>query len=303
MSKVQTVHNNKIKRSPGDAAVQVFLYLFVGLFAISTVLPFLYVLAGSFATEAELTNKKFFIIPTDISFNAYQYIIKDGQIFRGLLNSLIVTIVGTVINMFFTTTLAYPLSRSDFRWRNGITNMVIVTMLFGGGMVPSFILISNILKLRNTYWALWLPGAMNAFNMVIVKNYFQGLPKELEEASHIDGASDIVIFLRVVLPLSKPVLASVGLFYAVGHWNAYFNSLLYIDDSSKQVVQQVLRSLISMSNAIEMDTTQDWGSAGAPPSKAVQMASTVVATVPILCVYPFIQKFFTQGVMVGAVKG
>jgi putative aldouronate transport system permease protein len=270
---------------------------------VATVLPFLYVLAGSFATERELTERSFFIIPTDPSINAYRYIIKDGRIFKGLFNSVIVTVIGTFINMLFSTTLAYPLARSDFRLRNGITNMVIVTMLFSGGMVPGYILVTNILHLRNTYWSLWLPGAVNAFNMIIIKNYFQGLPKELEEASHVDGASDIVIFLKVVLPLSKPVLASVGLFYAVGHWNSYFNSLLYIDNSNMQVVQQVLRNIMNQASQAESDETLDWGSQGTPPSKAVKMASTVVATVPILCVYPFIQKFFTQGVMVGAVKG
>ena len=205
--------------------------------------------------------------------------------------------------MVFSTTLAYPLSRSDFRFRNGVTNMVIVTMLFSGGMVPGYILVTNILHLRDTYWALWLPGAMNAFNMIIIKNYFQGLPKELEEASHIDGASDLQIFVKVVLPLSKPVLASVSLFYAVGHWNAYFNSLLYISEVDMQVVQQILRNVMNQAQMSEMDETLDWGSQGAPPSKAVRMATTVVATVPILLVYPFIQKFFTQGVMVGAVKG
>ena len=257
---------NKIKRSPGDAFVQVLLYVIVALFAIATVVPFLYVLAGSFATEAELTEKSFFLFPTVFSTNAYSYIIKDGSIFRGLANSLLVTAVGTFINMFMSTTLAYPLARSDFRWRNGITNMVIVTMLFGGGMVPSYILVVNILHLRNTYWALWLPGAISAFNMIIIKNYFQGLPKELEEASHIDGASDLTIFLKVVLPLSKPVLASVGLFYAVGHWNAYFNSLLYIDNVNMKVVQQVLREVMQQAQQAETDELMDWGSNGAPPS-------------------------------------
>ncbi|MGI6107697.1 MAG: carbohydrate ABC transporter permease [Lachnospiraceae bacterium] len=300
---VRTPRAYRIKRSPGDQAVQILIYVLVGLFALGTVLPFVYVCAGSFATEKELTEKAFFLFPTKWSTNAYKYIVKDGSIFRGLKNSLIVTIVGTAINMFFSTTLAYPLARSDFRWRNGITNMVIVTMLFSGGMIPSYILVVNILHLKNTFWALWLPGALNAFNMIIIKNYFQGLPKELEEASEVDGASDLTIFLRVVLPLSKPVLASVGLFYAVGHWNSYFNALLYINDTDKQVVQIILRNIMNQASQAEMDETLDYGSAGVPPSKAVKMASTVVATVPILIVYPFVQRFFTQGVMVGAVKG
>ena len=296
-------NQNKIKRTPGDAFVQVLIYVFVGLFAIATVLPFIYVIAGSFATEAELTEKSFFLIPTEPSINAYKYIIKQGTVFRGLKNSFIVTIVGTFINLLFSTTLAYPLARSDFRWRNGITNMVIVTMLFSGGMIPGFILVNNILHLNNTFWALWLPGAINAFNMIIIKNYFQGLPKELEEASHVDGATDLQIFYKVVLPLSKPVLASVGLFYAVGHWNAYFNALLYIDKVDMQVVQIILRNIMNQATQAETDEKLDWGAFGAPPSKAVKMASTVVATLPILIVYPLIQKFFTKGVMVGAVKG
>ena len=298
-------HNdNKIKRTPGDATIQVLIYIFVGLFALATVMPFLYVLAGSFATEAELTEKRFFIVPSVFSLNAYRFILKDGQIFRGLGNSLFVTIIGTIINLLFSTTLAYPLARSDFRWRNGITNMVIITMLFSGGMIPSYILVVNILHLKNTWWALWLPGAVNAFNMIIIKNYFQGLPKELEEASHMDGATDLQIFVKVVLPLSKPVLASVGLFYAVGHWNAYFNALLYIDNSSMYVAQIILRNIMNQASQAETDEKMDWSAlGGAPPSKAVKMASTVVATVPILVIYPFIQKFFTKGVMVGAVKG
>ena len=298
------LHNdNKIKRTPGDAAIQVLIYIFVGLFAVATVLPFLYVLAGSFATTKELTERPFFIIPTTPSINAYKFIVNDGQIFRGLRNSFIVTIIGTAINLLFSTTLAYPLARSDFRWRNAITNMVIITMLFSGGMIPGYILVVNILHLKNTYWGLWLPGAISAFNMIIIKNYFQGLPKELEEASHIDGATDLQIFIKVVLPLSKPVLASVGLFYAVGHWNSYFSALLYIDKPDMYVSQIILRNIMNQASQAETDEKLDYGSMGVPPSKAVKMASTVVATVPILVVYPFIQKFFTKGVMVGAVKG
>ena len=183
----------RIKRSPGDQVVQVLIYIFVGLCAVVTVLPFLYVLAGSFATERELTERAFFIIPREFSLNAYKYIVDTGDVFKGLANSVLVTAVGTLINMFFTTTLAYPLSRSYLRGRNFFINMVIVTMLFSGGMVPSYLVVSG-LGLTNTYWALWLPGAVNAFNMIIVKNYFQGIPKELEEAARVDGSSDLGIF-------------------------------------------------------------------------------------------------------------
>ncbi len=297
------IWSNRIKRSKGDQAVQVLIYIFVGLFALITVFPFLYIVAGSFATERELTERVFFIIPHEFSLNAYKYIVKTGDIFVGLKNSLIVAAVGTFINMFFTTTFAYPLSRTYLRGRNGFINMVIITMLFSGGMIPNYLLVSG-LGLLDTYWALWLPGAINAFNMVIVKNFFQGIPMELEEAARMDGCSEVGIFSRIILPLSKPVVASVSLFYAVGHWNEYFNAMLYIRDTDKDVVQSVLRRITFLAGGMNLDGTAiDYGLLGTPPEKAVKMATTVVATVPILLVYPFIQKYFTKGVMVGAVKG
>ena len=241
------------KRSPGDQAVQVLLYVLIALIALLCVLPFIYVIAGSFATEQELTERPFFLIPHEFSLNAYSYILKDGSVFRGLKNSFLVTIVGTLINMFVSCTLAYPLSRSYLKGRNGFINMVIVTMLFSGGMVPSYILVMNILDLGNTFWALWLPGAMSAFNMIIIKNYFQGLPNELEEAAIIDGSNDLITFVRIILPLSTPVLASVALFYAVGHWNSYFNAMMYINDPDMELMTIVLRRMVFLTNKITQD--------------------------------------------------
>ena len=296
-----TARQNRIKKSVGDNIVDVLIYVIVGLIGISTLLPFLYVVAGSFATEKELTQRAFFIIPHEISFNAYYYIAKTGEVFRGLKNSLFVTVVGTIVNMFFTTTFAYPLSKSYLRGRNGLLNMVIVTMLFGGGMIPTFIWMQT-LHLYNTFWVLILLGAINPFNMIIVKNFFQDLPAELEEAARVDGCSDIRIFAQIVLPLSKPVIASISLFYAVGHWNDYFSAMIYLKDSSKEVVQIVLRRIVLLAGGI--DTSQfDYESQGTPPDKAVKMAATMFATIPILVVYPFVQKYFAKGVMVGAVKG
>ena len=160
-----------------------------------------------------------------------------------------------------------------------------------------------VLHLGNTYWALWLPTAMSAFNMIIIKNYFQGIPMELEEAAIIDGSNDLITFVRIILPLSAPVLASVSLFYAVSHWNSYFNAMLYINNSDMEVITIVLRRLVFLTTQVAEDSTFDWGAAGMPPIKAVKMATTVLSTLPILCIYPFVQKFFTQGVMVGSVKG
>lgn len=293
----------KIKRSPGDQVVQVLIYLFVGIFALVTLMPFVYIVAGSFATERELTERAFFLFPRTLSMNAYQYIFKTGDAIHGLMNSIIVTFVGVLINMFFSCTLAYPLSRPYFKGRLFFTNMVIITMLFQGGMVPTYILVSNILHLKDTFWALWLPAAINPFNMIIIKNYFQGLPTELEEAARMDGCNDLQTFVKIILPLSKPVLASVSLFYAVSHWNAYFDAMMYISDKNKEVIQIVLRRIIFMTSSVATESGFDWGIFGMPPEKAVKMATTVIATIPILAVYPFVQKYFTQGVMVGSVKG
>lgn len=296
-------NRNKIKLNPAERVGMTIVYIICILAGVLTIVPFLYVVAGSFATEKELVERAFFIIPHTISTNAYKYIIADGSIFRGLLNSFFIMICGTFINMLFTTTLAYPLSKSWLRGRNVVLNMIIVTMLFTGGMIPNYLVVKS-LNLLDSYWALMLPGAVNAFNLIIIKNFFQELPHELEEAAKIDGCSDLGIFGKIILPLSKPALASVGLFYAVSHWNDFFNSLIYLNSTKKFPVQIILRQIVLLAQGASADGSSiDFGAGGAPPEQAVKMAATVVATIPILLVYPFVQKYFEQGVMVGAVKG
>lgn len=295
--------HNKIKGSIGDRVSITGIYLFAGMIGVLCILPFLYVVGGSFATERELTEKSFLIIPTEFSVNAYRFIFDDGRIFRGLFNSVIVTVGGTLLAMVMTTTCAYPLSRNDFRGRNLALNLIIVTMVFSGGMIPGYLLVKS-LGLLDSYWALTLPGAISAFNLVIVKNFFQNIPKELEEAAIIDGSTDFHIFTKIVLPLSKPVLASISLFYAVGLWNDYFNCMLFINDTSKHTAQLILRTIVILAQGFDLTGARlDFGLAGAPPEQAVKLATTVVTTIPILIVYPFVQKFFTKGVMIGAVKG
>ena len=292
----------RVKKSTGDMIVDVIIYVVLGLIALSTVLPFLYVIAGSFATEKELTEKAFFIIPTQWSLNAYQYAIRTANILRGLKNSILLTIMGTVMCMLFSLSFAYPLSKVHFRGRNWIMNLVIVTMLFSGGMIPSYMVITAY-GLYDTYWALVLPALINPFNMIIIKKFFSGLPVELDEASYMDGANDLQIFTRVALPLSKPVIASISLFYGVGFWNDYFNAMIYLQTPEKFPIQIQLRSIILLSSSFSDAVMDFYDMNGAPPDKAVKMACTVIATVPILCIYPFVQKYFTKGVMVGAVKG
>lgn len=293
---------SKIKKSLGDRIIDVIIYVVLGLVALSTVLPFLYVIAGSFATDKELTEKAFFIIPEVWSLNAYKYAINTANILRGLRNSIILTIMGTVFCMLFSLTFAYPLSKKHFRGRNAVLNMVIFTMLFGGGMIPSY-LVYNAYGLYDSYWALVLPALISPFNMIIIKNFFQDLPQELEDAAYIDGCSDLKTFSRIMLPLSKPVIASISLFYGVGFWNDYFSSMIYLKTPEKYPIQIQLRSIILLTSQISEVAMDYYDMNGAPPDKAVKMACTVIATVPILCVYPFVQKYFTKGVMVGAVKG
>lgn len=300
MAKKQKV-KSKVIKSPGERVVDAIIYIVLGLIALSTVLPFLYVLAGSFATEKELTEKAFFIIPSVWSLNAYRYAINTANILKGLRNSILLTALGTFSCMAFSLTFAYPLSKKHFRGRNWVMNMVIITMLFSGGMIPSYLVIQAY-GLLNSWWALILPALINPFNMIIIKNFFQGLPVELDEASYMDGANDLQIFWKVALPLSKPVIASISLFYGVGFWNDYFNAMIYLSDAEKFPVQIQLRSIILLTSKIS-DTSIDYDIMGAPPDKAVKMACTVIATVPILLIYPFVQKYFTKGVMVGAVKG
>lgn len=292
---------NKIRGSSGERMMSVVIYVVTGLAGVATLLPFLYILAGSFATEKELTEKAFFIIPSVISVNAYEYIFRTGEILNGLKNSIFLTVVGTIVNMFLTTTFAYPLSKKHLKGRTLLLNIVIVTMLFSGGLIPTFIWIKK-LGLYNSYWSLILMGAISPFNMIIIKNFFQELPAELEEAARIDGCSEIMTFIKIILPLSKPVIASIALFYAVGYWNDYFGAMIYLSDPKKETVQIVLRRIVLLAAGIQADG-MDFDIMGLPPDKAVKMAATVVATLPILIVYPFVQKYFTKGIMVGAVKG
>ena len=292
----------KVKKSLADRIIDVVIYVVLGLIALSTVLPFMYVVAGSFATDKELTERAFFILPRVWSLNAYKYAIHSSNILQGLFNSIKLTVLGTVSCMVFSLIFAYPLSKPHLRGRNFIMNMVIVTMLFGGGMIPSYIVYTSY-GLLDSYWALVLPGLINPFNMIIIKKFFQDLPVELEDAAYVDGATDLQVFYKVALPLSKPVIASISLFYGVGFWNDYFSSMIYLRTASKYPIQILLRSIILLSNSVSESAQDYYDMNGAPPDKAVKMACTVIATVPILAIYPFVQKYFTKGVMVGAVKG
>ena len=288
------------RRSVGDIIANVVIYILLTLIAVIMVIPFIYVIAASFATEAEIQTRPIFFIPDSPTLDAYARIFDMNdmgtRVFHSLLISVCVTAIGTFINLFFTTTMAYGLSRTNLIGKKPLLNMVLFTMVFGGGMIPLFLVVKG-LGMYDTYAALILPGAISAYNMIIVRNFFMELPRELEEAASIDGCSDIGIFIKIALPLSLPCLATFGLFYAVGHWNNYFGALLYLEDSTKFPFQRVLRNIVMQTAETQTDPN------ALIPEDTLKMAVIVIGTVPILIVYPFLQKHFAAGVMVGAVKG
>ncbi|WP_168122867.1 carbohydrate ABC transporter permease [Paenibacillus sp. HB172176] len=277
-------------------------YLFLALFALITALPFVYIIAGSFATEAELAERSFFLIPRHFSNNAYQYIFSSDTIFRSMGISIFITVVGTMTNLAFTLTMAYALSRKELMGRNLFMNMIIFSMLFSGGMIPAYLVVKE-LGLINSYGAVILPGAISAFNLIVIRNFFQQLPAGLEESARIDGCTDLGVLWRIVLPLSKPVIATFGLFYAVGHWNNFFSSLLYLNDHTKWPLQVMLREIVMLSQLAVGDLSTMDPNFVTPPDQAVKMAVIVVGTLPILFVYPFLQKHFAKGVLLGSIKG
>ena len=292
-----------VYRTAGSIAFYIFNYLIIGLAAFTTVMPIIYIICNSFATELELQTRPMFVIPQVWSTDAYKYIFASNKLIRAFGNSVFITVCGTAINLFCTVSMAYPLSKKFLRGRTPILNLVIISMFFSGGMIPGYVVVSSWLKLRGTYWALLLPGAISAYNMMIVKNFFQGIPQELEESAALDGCNDLMTLVRIVLPLSLPVLATFGLFYAVGHWNAYFGAMIYLTDDKMYPLQMILRNIIVTAESSASDMSLMDPNFVEPPKQSIKMAVIVVATVPIMCVYPFLQKYFVKGVMVGALKG
>lgn len=290
-----------IKKSWQSKAFDTFNTVFLGMWAVITVLPFLYVLACSFAPEKEILQRPFFIVPSQFQFKAYKYIFSSSTLPRAFLVSVFVTIAGALTAMFFTLTMAYPLSKKYLVGRKTLLGLVTFTLVFGGGMIPGFLVIKS-LGFINTYWALILPGALSTWNLLVVKNFFQELPQEMEDSARVDGCSALGTFLRIVLPLSMPVVATFTLFYAVGYWNDYRSSLLYTTNNRMWPLQLVLRQIILMA-AGNIDGATFDEAYTQPPLEGVKNAVIVFGTVPILAVYPFLQKHFVKGIMIGAIKG
>jgi putative aldouronate transport system permease protein len=289
--------SDRFNTGPGRVfdVVNVVVLALVGIVA---VLPFLYVLAGSFATESELTSRSFFVWPEVWTTASYEAIFATPAFARALATTIAVTLVGTVLQLALTVSMAYPLSRRDLPGRRLLMILVVFTMVFSAGMIPTFLVVKD-LGLLDTYWALVLPLAINPFSLIIIRTFFQNLPTELEEAAKIDGATEVGILWRIVLPLSKPVLATFALFYAVGIWNDFMSPLLYLSDTSMWTLQIYLRQVTASADL----TAGDIALQETPPAQGVKFAVIAVATLPILLFYPFLQKHFAKGMLIGSVKG
>lgn len=263
--------------------------------------PFLYVLATSLAPMEQVLRGGLILWPEKLTWDAYDTIFSNNHFVRSLWMSIVITVTGTFVNLVLTSLMAYPLAKKRLRGRNAILFLVVVTMLFSGGLIPTYLVVKN-MHLLNTVWSVILPGAISAFNLIIMKNFFNSIPEELEEAARIDGCRNFGVLFRIVLPLSMPALATFTLFYAVGHWNGFFSAVMYINKTDLWPIQVLLRQMIIEGSVEQFQNASLEASSQVLP-QTIKMAATIVATVPILLVYPFLQKHFAKGVLLGSVKG
>ena len=278
--------------------------IFLALLLLLVAYPLIYVLSASFSSGKAVSAGRVVLWPVDFSLEGYKAVFNKSDIWPAYLNTILYTVVGTFINVAMVMIAAYPLSRSDLKGRNVVMVLFTFTMFFGGGMIPFYILLTQ-LHMIDTFWVMVVPGALSVYNMIIARTFIQSsIPGELFEAASIDGCSDTRYFFEILLPLSKAIIAVLALFSAVGHWNSYFNAMMYLNTRSKMPLQIVLREILIM-NQIDYSTVGDpelilkMGNLG----DVLKYALIVVSTVPILCVYPFVQKYFVKGVMIGSIKG
>ena len=297
---------NKIKMTPGDRVLNLFFYVFITLFAVICLIPFILVVSSSLTQEQALTANGYRLWPSEFSLDAYRLVMVSADIPQAYIVTIFITIVGTFLSMLFTCAVSYAMSVKNFKSRSVLALFIYFTMLFNGGLVATYLLITNTLMLQNTIWVLLFPSLCNAGNILLMRNFFNGIPDSLAESAKIDGANDIIILFRIIIPISLPGIATIGLFYALSYWNEWYKCLLYIDSNHSQyytlqyLIQRILRQVNYAANqpaeAVGLNSIT-------LPTYAYRMATVVVSTGPIILLYPFLQKYFVQGLTVGAVKG
>lgn len=298
---MESRRNMKLRAS--DKAILAVGYTLLGLFALAILIPLVYVAAASFMDPNVLNNQGISFDIRNWTLDAYARVLKNKMIWRGFLNSFFYSTAFTLISVFITLLAAYPMSKKDLVGRRLFNVLFLVTMFFGGGLIPTFILI-NQLHMVNTIWAILIPGSFNVWNMILARTYYQSIPGELREASQLDGANEIQHFFQIMMPVCKPIIAVLALWTFVGMWNSYFDALIYLNDADLQPLQLVLRSIL-VQNTPQPGMIADIQSTAemAKVAELLKYATIVVSSLPLLVMYPFFQKYFDQGVMVGSVKG
>ncbi|MBE5040631.1 carbohydrate ABC transporter permease [Ructibacterium gallinarum] len=289
-------------RTKAEKIFQIFNVIIMLLICASMVYPFLYLLARSLSSP-EISSLSFSIIPQGTTLENFGKVLGNEDIAVGFKNALLRTLLGTAVNLIMTVFAAYPLSKRYFPHRTFWMGLVIFTMFFSGGLIPSYLLIKK-LHLLNTLWVLIIPGAISTYNMIIMRNFFMSLPESLEEAALIDGANEMLVLFRIVIPMSKPILATIALWSMVGHWNAWFDALIYNTEPSLQVLQVVMRRIVLEGTAQMLNpnaSSNNFHQIVNPEN--IKAATIMVTTIPIIMVYPFLQKYFVKGILVGSLKG
>ncbi|WP_219836225.1 carbohydrate ABC transporter permease [Paenibacillus sp. R14(2021)] len=294
----------RIREPFGDRVLLTIIYFLLGTLTLTVLYPLLYILSSSISSPNAVVSGQVWLFPVEFSLRAYKSIFQSSQLMLGYYNSIVYTVVGTFINVAFTVLMAFPLSQRTMAGRKYIMILMMITLFFSGGLIPTYLLVKN-LHMLDTRWALWLPGAFSVFQVIIARTFFQtSIPLELQEASQIDGCRDSRYLWSIVLPLSKPILAVMTLMYAVGHWNAYFDALIYLRSEHLFPLQYVLRNMLILNAAdpeMLANTAQKLRDQGF--EQVLKYALIVVACVPVLIMYPFVQKHFVKGVMIGSLKG
>ena len=286
-----------------DKTLLLIGYILLGLFVVAIIIPMLYIVFASFMDPVTLQNKGLTFDFSKWTLTAYERVISNKQIWVGFRNAIIYSVVFTFVSVIVTLLAAYPMSRSDFKGRGFFNILFMITMFFGGGLIPTYLLISK-LGLLDTIWAIILPGAFSVWNMIIARTYYQGIPGELKEAASVDGANEIVYYFKILLPVCTPVIAVLALWQFVGMWNSYFDAMIYLNDANKQPLQLVLRSIL-IQNQPESGMISDMQSTAqrAQLAELLKYATIIISSLPLLVMYPFFQKYFDSGIMAGSVKG
>lgn len=290
------------KRLPvGEKVFQTILYILLIAMTLSFIIPFLLVLGTSFVTKEEVARRGFVFFPEQWSTMAYDMMLfQNNEVWKAYGITFFRVIVGTLCSLLVTGTFAYAMSKKDLPGRMVFLVLSFITMIFYGGLIPSYLVIKT-LNLIDSVWCFILPNLMSVWNMLILRNFFYSIPESLEESALLDGATPMTIFFRIIVPLSMPAIATIGLFYAVDQWNSWFDAAIWINDTNKYPLQMVLRKYVLMSSTYDLKF--DLATGAKPPDMGIKSAIVVISTVPMLCIYPFIQKYFVKGVMVGSVKG